>query len=95
MAEKIDHFIVNRWMTKYMDIKGIELCVFAIIYTYPNNAITYRDFANLIGCKLRTVQRAIEILEEKNYITRKKQTDVWKPYIYSINYDYIKSKARR
>lgn len=70
-----NYFQVSGWMLNDLGLSGNELIVYAIIYGFTQDGInkfhgSLSYISEFAGCSKRTVQNAIESLEEKKMIAK-------------------------
>lgn len=89
---KDSYYITHTWMSRDLNLKGIELYVFAIIYGYCRDGEglyfgSRRHLAQLCKCSTRGIDKALKRLIEKNLIEKNSWYDdlKQKKCTYTIN----------
>lgn len=69
------NFKIYGFMRSEMDLKGTELLVYAMIYSYASSCTPFRlsrqRISEWLGCSLSSVDRALSSLIERHYIDKR------------------------
>ena len=90
-------FEIYKWMYKRLGLKGGELEIYAIIYSFSSSGKPFTKSANwigdLIGLKRRQITDVLKNLTEKNYILKENSA---KGYAnsYSVNPEFVYSPEK-
>ena len=85
-------FEIYKWMYKRLGLKGGELEIYALIYSFSSSGNPFTKSANwisdLIGLKRCQITNILKILTEKNYILKENSA---KGYAnsYTVNPDFV------
>lgn len=91
-------FTVQGWMVNKLDLSGYELSCFAIIYGFSQDGESKFEgslnyISSFLKCSIKTAQRSIERLLEKNFIyLLEKGKSKQNPSIYRSNVRYTDGK---
>lgn len=86
------YFKIYKWMYKRLGLKGGELEIYALIYSFSSSGNPFTKSANwisdLIGLKRRQITDILKNLTEKNYILKENSA---KGYAnsYTVNPDFV------
>ena len=86
------YFKIYKWMYKRLGLKGAELNIYALIYSFSSSGKPFTKSANwigdLIGLKRWQITNILKILTEKNYILKENSA---KGYAnsYTVNPDFV------
>ena len=86
------YFKIYKWMYKRLGLKGAELEIYALIYSFSSSGKPFTNSANwigdLIGLKRWQITNILKILTEKNYILKENSA---KGYAnsYTVNPDFV------
>ena len=86
------YFKIYKWMYKRLGLKGGELEIYALIYSFSSSGNPFTKSANwisdLIGLKRCQITNILKILTEKNYILKENSA---KGYAnsYTVNPDFV------
>ena len=86
------YFKIYKWMYKQLGLKGGELEIYALIYSFSSSGNPFTKSANwisdLIGLKRRQITDILKNLTEKNYILKENSA---KGYAnsYTVNPDFV------
>ena len=86
------YFKIYKWMYKRLGLKGAELNIYALIYSFSSSGKPFTKSANwisdLIGLKRCQITNILKILTEKNYILKENSA---KGYAnsYTVNPDFV------
>lgn len=89
-------YTVIGWMLNVLELKGTELVVFAIIYSFSQDgeseftgSLSYmQTFANIKS--QNTVMTNLKALQEKNYILKREyMKDNVRRVAYRVNFEYV------
>ena len=86
------YFEIYKWMYKRLGLKGGELEIYALIYSFSSSGNPFTKSANwisdLIGLKRRQITDILKNLTEKNYILKENSA---KGYAnsYTVNPDFV------
>lgn len=86
------YFKTYKWMYKRLGLKGAELQIYAIIYSFSSTGKAFTKSANwigdLIGLKRWQITNILKILTEKNYIL-KENSAKGHANSYTVNPDFV------
>lgn len=72
------YIVIQRWMVSQLDLSGIELSIYAMIYGYSQEGKGeffggFNYIAEWMNCDKRTIINALSSLEKKNYISKRQE----------------------
>ena len=92
MQDNEIYFKIYKWMPNLLGLKGAELEIYAIIYSFSSSGKPFTKSANwigdLTGLKRWQITNVLKILTEKNYILKENSA---KGYAnsYTVNPDFV------
>ena len=85
-------FEIYKWMHKQLGLKGAELQIYAIIYSFSNAGKPFTGSINwicdLIGLKRRQITDVLKNLTEKNYILKENSAKGY-ANTYTVNPEFV------
>lgn len=90
-----NYVVVHGWMCNELNLKGNDLLIFALIYSYSRDdqSLCYSSLdtiADAFNISKPTVIKSIQNLLDKQYITKYINNDITKPNAYKYNADVVK-----